>query len=117
MYSLSFRLNASNGVSAHVLLVEELVFHASEESLAGRVVRRTGLPRHRPGDPVFLAYPDPAGPPAVATAITVEDRRLPVTQRVDRVEERAVGQSPRPGFSTACGRTGLPSKQSTTADR
>jgi len=57
------------GHAAPVAPVEHLVLQVAEEALACGVVRRAALARHRPGDPVLLAYANPAVPAVVAPAV------------------------------------------------
>ena len=58
--------------------VEQLDLQASEEALAGAVVRGAALLRHRPRDAVLLAPFDPARPTVMAPAVGVPNRVLVV---------------------------------------
>ena len=73
-------------------LVEELLLETAEEPLRGRIVRRTALRAHRPGQPVLGADADPFRPPVMATPVRVDDRRLAGPGRGARVAKHAVGQ-------------------------
>lgn len=73
-------------------LVEELLLETAEEPLRGRIVRRTALRAHRPGQPVLGADADPFRPPVMATPVRVDDRRLAGLERGARVAKHAVGQ-------------------------
>ena len=53
-------------------LVEELLLETAEEPLRGRIVRRTALRAHRPGQPVLGADADPFRPPVMATPVRVK---------------------------------------------
>ena len=62
-------------VDRHALeapLVEELLLETAEEPLRGRIVRRTALRAHRPGQPVLGADADPFRPPVMATPVGIK---------------------------------------------
>lgn len=73
-------------------VVEELVFEASEEALARRIVRRACPLRHRSGDSVPAAYSNPPRPPATTPAITVRDGVIVALQPADRLDEGGIGR-------------------------
>jgi hypothetical protein len=52
--------------------VEELLLETAEEPLRGRIVRRTALRAHRPGQPVLGADADPFRPPVMATPVGIK---------------------------------------------
>lgn len=82
-----------------VPVVEELVLEPSEEPLAGRVVRRAPLLRHRAHDPVLVADLDPSRPAVVAAAVAVAHGALALRQRPAGVAEAGVRElagRPRP---------------------
>ena len=62
-------------------LVEELLLETAEEPLRGRIVRRTALRAHRPGQPVAFADADPFRPPVVAATVRMNDRSLARPER------------------------------------
>lgn len=68
------------------------VLEAAEEAFASRVVRAAALLRHGPGQAVFLAYADPAGPSVMASPVRVADRVLARGERPARVLQGAVGE-------------------------
>ena len=72
--------------------MEELLPGTAEESLRGRVVRRTAFRAHRTRQTMLLADADPFRPPVVAAAVGMDDRLLAVLERGARVQQHAVGQ-------------------------
>ena len=72
--------------------MEELLLEPAEEPLGGRVVRTAALRAHRPRQAVALADADPFVPPAVASMVRVDDRRLAGLERGARGLEHPVGQ-------------------------
>ena len=78
------------GDAAPVAAVEELVLQVAEEALAGRVVGRAPLPRHRAGDAVRRADPLPARPAVMAAAVGVAEGVLPGPQLRARGQQRGV---------------------------
>jgi len=78
------------GDAAPVAAVEELVLQVAEEALAGRVVGRVALPRHRAGDAVRRADPLPARPAVMAAAVGVAEGVLPGPQLRARGQQRGV---------------------------
>ena len=62
----------SRGNAREAPLMEELLLETAEEPLRGRIVRRTALRAHRPGQPVLGADADPFRPPVMATPVGIK---------------------------------------------
>ena len=68
----------------------ELCLGAAEEALAPRVAGAAPLPRHRPGQAVRLADPDPPRPAMAAAPVRARGRAVALAQPLARAEQRRV---------------------------
>lgn len=80
------------GVFLPLLGVDRLGLHPAEESLRGRVVRRTALRAHGARQPEAFHEPEPSGPPAVASTVGMHQGTRVPRQRRGRFLRHPVGQ-------------------------
>ena len=80
------------GVFLPLLGVDRLGLHPTEESLRGRVVRRTALRAHGARQPEAFHEPEPSGPPAVASTVGMHQGTRVPRQRRGRFLQHPVGQ-------------------------
>ena len=91
------------------------VLEPPEEALHRGVVRAAALPRHRPGQPVPLAYGYPAGPAVVAAAVRAGHGPWP-SERVPHASSRLLSASSASGLVPIDQAARPPSKQSRMGD-
>lgn len=80
------------GAFLPMLGIDGLRLHATEESLRGRVVRRTALRAHGARQPVAFHELQPSGPPVVASPVGMDHGTGVVGQRLRRLGEHPVGE-------------------------
>ena len=80
------------GVFLPLLGVDRLGLHPAEESLRGRVVRRTALRAHGARQPEAFHEPEPSGPPVMASTVGMHQGTRVPRQRRGRFLQHPVGQ-------------------------